>query len=324
MTTDILPMGVPCGTLCPEMATKTGLIPGTPVAVSVIDAHAALPAVGIKGSGALLMSMGTSLCHIMVSEKEAMVPGISGVVEEGILPGLYGYEAGQSAVGDIFQWFVENFPGAALESEAKAAGVNLFDMITKNAASLAPGESGLIALDWWNGNRSLLGNSGLRGMILGLSLQTRPEEVYRCLVEATAFGARTILENFISHGVPVETIYACGGLPRKSPLVMQIYADVLGRDIHISNITQAAAYGAAMYAMVALGAERGGYDTVEDAVDHLICPSNQCYHPSPENHAVYDRLFAVYQTLHDYFGREHPEIMAALNPQAGKDRKKNG
>lgn len=312
MNHTILPNCSPCGTLTVEMAEKSGLSAGIPVAVSIVDAHSALPAVGAKDSGSLLMSMGTSLCHILVNQNEFLVPGINGVVEGGVLPNLYGYEAGQAAVGDIFDWFVSNLAGSDLEEEAHRNNESIFSCITRRAQTLAPGESGLVALDWWNGNRSILNNFDLTGLILGMTLSTKPEEIYRALVEATAFGTKTILENFENNGMPVAQVYACGGLAMKSPLVMQIYADVLGREIKISNITQTTAYGAAMYGMVALGSELGGYDTMEDAIDHLIQPPRKSYHPIPDHQETYNRLFAIYHSLHNYFGQLHPEIMSTL------------
>lgn len=308
----VQPMCAVFGRLTDEMAKKTGLCSGIPVCTPVIDSHAALPAVGLKESGALLMSMGTSLCHIMVSKEEMLVPGICGVVKGGTYPGYYGYEAGQSAVGDIYEWFVKNLAHDQIRQEAQAAGESVFDCLTRKARALGVGESGLLALDWWNGNRCILGSSELSGMIMGLTLNTRPEEIYRALVEATAYGARTIIENFEKHGVPVKRVYACGGLSRKSELVMQIFADVLGREIYVSDRTQAAAYGAAMHAMVALGSAGGGYDTMEEAVDRLVSPAKKCWKPSDENHEIYNDLFALYSQMHDLFGKKNPQWMRTL------------
>ena len=306
------PMCHAFGYLTEEMARKTGLTPGIPVASPVIDSHAALPAAGLKESGALLMSMGTSLCHIMVSKEEVLVPGICGVVSGGTYPGYYGYEAGQSAVGDIYEWFVTNLVDSKLQKEAEEAGESVFACLTCKALDLRVGESGLVALDWWNGNRCVLGSSQLSGLIMGMTLKTRPEEIYRALVEATAYGARTIIENFEKNGVPVEKVYACGGLSRKSELVMQVFADVLGREIYVSQRTQAAAYGAAMHAMVAMGSGKGGYDSIEDAVAHLVRPAKKCWKPIPEHHRVYNELFGIYTELHDLFGRENPQWMRKL------------
>ncbi len=308
----VYPMCYPFGYLTEEMARKTGLPSGIPVTSPVIDSHAALPAAGLKENGALLMSMGTSLCHIMVSKEEVRIPGICGVVSGGTYPGSYGYEAGQSAVGDIYEWFVNNLVDSKMELEAAEAGESVFDCLTRKALKLRVGESGLVALDWWNGNRCILGSSQLSGLIMGMTLSTRPEEVYRALVEATAYGARTIIENFENNGVPVEKIYACGGLSRKSPLVMQIFADVLGREICVSNRTQAAAYGAAMHAMVALGGEKGGYDSIEQAVAHLAPPMAKCWKPIRENHEKYNALFDIYTQLHELFGKENPQWMRKL------------
>lgn len=310
--TQVYPVCHAFGYLTEEMAQKTGLPVGIPVASPVIDSHAALPAAGLKESGALLMSMGTSLCHIMVSKEEVLVPGICGVVSGGTYPGYYGYEAGQSAVGDIYEWFIKTLVDEKLQKEAEKAGISVFDCLTRKALKLRVGESGLVALDWWNGNRCVLGSSQLSGVIVGMTLGTRPEEIYRALVEATAYGARTIIENFENNGVPVEKIYACGGLSRKSALVMQVFADVLGRNIYVAARTQAAAYGAAMHAMVALGEENGGYGTIEEVVTHLTPPVTKCWKPIRENHEKYNELFDIYTRLHDLFGKENPQWMRKL------------
>lgn len=308
----ILPMCGVFGYLTGEMAEKTGLPVGIPVCTPIIDAHAALPAVGVKDSGEMLMSLGTSLCHIMVSKERKQVNGICGVVKNGIYPGSYGYEAGQTAGGDIYEWFVRNLVDSKLEKEAAEAGETVFDCLTRKAQSLQVGQSGLMALDWWNGNRCVLGSAELSGLLMGMTLNTRPEEIYRALVEATAYGTRTILENYERGGVMVEKLYACGGLARKSELVMQIFADVLGREIYVSDRTQAAAYGAAMHAMVALGREKGGYDTIEEAVSQLIKPATKCWKPIWENHEKYNELFDIYSRLHDLLGREEPQLMRRL------------
>lgn len=312
MTTLVTPICTPAGFLTEEMAQKTGLTPGIVVAPCVVDSHSALPSAGVKESGGLLLSMGTSLCQIMISRQEALLPGICGVVHGGTHPGYFGYEAGQAAVGDIYDWFVRTLINPQLQAEADAAGISVFDCLAQKAARLRPGESGLLALDWWNGNRSILSSTDVSGLIVGLNLNTRPEEIYRALVEATAFGTRTIVENFESHGATVSRIYACGGLANKSPLVMQIYADILGRDIYVSESKQAAACGCAIHAAVALGKDRGGFDTMEDAVTHLVSPPSKCWHPTPAHREIYNKLFGAYTALHDFFGRTHPELMKNL------------
>lgn len=315
---EVLPNGSAAGGLTEEMARLTGLCAGTSVAVSMIDAHVAVPAVGLTEGGGMMMTMGTSLCHLMISREGSFVPGIFGVVQDGIIPGFYGLEAGQASVGDVYDWFVHNAAGGEAARKAAQTGQDMFQVLTEDALKLQPGESGLVALEWWTGNRSILNNANLSGMILGLSMTTKPHEIYRALVEATAFGTRVIVDNFEKHGVPVERVVACGGLSRKSRLVMQVFADVLGRDIEISNIKESTALGSAMYAMVSLGREKGGYDTLEEAVQALIRPAEVVYHPNPANKPVYDKLYSIYCQLHDYFGREHSDLMNDLKTLQGK------
>jgi L-ribulokinase len=238
--------------------------------------------------------------------------GICGVTDGCTWPGLYSYEAGQTAGGDIFEWFVKNLVDAKVEGLAEKAGLSVFGYLTEKAQALCPGESGLLALDWWNGNRSPLGSADLSGLIMGMTLNTRPEEIYRALVEATAFGTRSIVEHFEKNGVSVEKIITCGGMSRKSPLLMQIFADVLGRPLEVADRTQTAACGAAMHAMVALGKDRGGYASLEEVSKALARPVRGVYEPNPENHKVYTELFAMYTRLVDFFGRENPEMMSQL------------
>ncbi len=212
LSNEIHSIGSKAGEITAEAAALTGLKQGTAVAVANVDAHVSIPAVGITEPGKLLMIMGTSTCHILLGEEEKIVPGMCGVVEDGVLPGLMGYEAGQSCVGDHFEWFTENCVPAAYEEEAKEKGMNIHQLLTEKASKLQPGESGLLALDWWNGNRSTLVDVDLTGVLLGATLLTKPEEIYRALIEATAYGTRTIVEAFRNSGVPVNEIYACGGM----------------------------------------------------------------------------------------------------------------
>ena len=211
------------------------------------------------------MILGTSTCHIVLGEQERAVPGICGVVEDGVVPGLFGYEAGQSCCGDHFKWLTENFVPRALADEADARGTGLHELLTERASALRPGESGLVALDWWNGNRSVLVDMDLTGLMIGMTLATRPEEIYRALIEATAYGTRAIVENFEAHGVRVDALYACGGIAKKNPLMMQIYADVLRREIRVARSSQAPALGSAMFGAVAAGREAGGYGSIVEA-----------------------------------------------------------
>lgn len=300
----ILPLGAKAGGLSSEMAEAMGLRPGTAVAVGNIDAHAMVPAVGVVTPGKLVLAMGTSTCHLLLTEDEVLAEGISGVVEDGIVAGYYGYEAGQSAVGDIFAWYVDEAVPAYVKHEAEAAGTGIHQWLERQAAASRPGESGLLALDWWNGNRSVLMDADLTGLIVGLSLATKPAEIYRALLEATAFGTRRIIEAFEAGGVRIDELYACGGLPQRNRLLMQIYADVTGREIRIADSTQTAALGAAMFGAVAAGAEAGGFDSVAEAAARMARVREETFKPDSANVTIYDQLYREYKELHDYFGRE--------------------
>ena len=253
MTRDVRPMGERAGGISDEAAAWTGLLPGTAVAIANVDAHVAAPASTVVEPGRMVMIMGTSTCHIVMSAEERAVPGMCGYVEDGVIPGLFGYEAGQSCVGDHFSWFVENAVPAAYGDEARARGIDLHSLLQEKAARLRVGQSGLLALDWWNGNRSVLVDAELGGLLIGATLATVPEEIYRALIEATAYGTRVIIETFEAHGVPIREIVACGGLAEKSPLIMQIYADVTGRPFRLSASDQTPALGSAMFGSVAAG-----------------------------------------------------------------------
>lgn len=309
---DVRTVGTKAGGLTDEMAALTGMKPGTSVAVSLIDAHSATPVVGAVEGDSMIMAMGTSLCHILVSREEVFMEGISGVVKDGVIPGYYGYEAGQAAVGDIYEWFVSHLASAECFDEAANANINPLAVMDRRAAGLKVGESGLVALDWWNGNRSMLNNANLSGVITGMTLGTRSEEIYRALVEATAFGTREIVESMEKQGVPIRNIYACGGLSRKSEFVLQTFADVLGRKIIVSGVVQTTAYGAAMYGMVAAGSKKGGYDDIKTAMEHLVKKPHRVYIPSINNHQIYNKLFAAYQKLSQFFGQDHKDIMQGL------------
>ncbi|HYE83773.1 MAG TPA: ribulokinase, partial [Clostridia bacterium] len=234
LSREITPIGSKAGELTAAMAARTGLKPGIAISVGNVDAHVSMPAVGVAEPAKMLMIMGTSICHVLLGTEERLVDGMCGVVEDGIIPGFYGYEAGQSAVGDIFEWFVDNCVPASYMEEAKSKGFNIHQLLEEKAAKLKPGESGLIALDWWNGNRSVLVDTDLTGVLLGANLLTKPEEIYRALIEATAFGTNMIIETFSNAGVPVDEVYACGGLPEKNKMLMQIYSDITNKEVRIS------------------------------------------------------------------------------------------
>ncbi|WP_426452218.1 ribulokinase [Paenibacillus sp. S-38] len=309
---EVLPLGTKAGELTAEMAELMGLPPGTAVAVGNVDAHAAVPAVGVVTPGKLVMAMGTSICHMLIGTEEKLVEGMCGVVEDGIIPGYLGYEAGQSAVGDIFAWYVEQAVPAYAADAAKAEGISVHEWLERRAASYKPGQTGLVALDWWNGNRSVLVDTNLTGLILGCTLLTKPEEIYRVLLEATAFGTRKIVDTFHESGVEVNELYACGGLPQRNRLLMQIYADVMNREIKIAASTQTPALGAAMFGAVAAGSARGGYDSIVEAAAQMARVREETYKPIPENVAVYEKLYQEYCRLHDYFGRGGNDVMKRL------------
>ncbi|MCX6065321.1 MAG: ribulokinase, partial [Chloroflexi bacterium] len=312
MTRDIRPIGDKAGGLTEQAAKWTGLKPGTAVAIANVDAHVAVPATTVVESGRMVMIMGTSTCHMVLGKEEHLVPGICGYVEDGILPGLFGYEAGQSCVGDHFAWFTENCVPAAYEREAQSRGINIHQLLEEKAARLKPGESGLVALDWWNGNRSVLVDVDLTGMLIGMTLLTRPEEIYRALIEATAYGTRVIVEALEKNGVPVTELVACGGLPEKNKLLMQIYADVTGREFKVSASGQTPALGSAMFGAVAAGKAAGGYDSIYDAAPVMGRLKDETFKPNPAATKIYDQLFAEYLTLHDYFGRGENDVMKRL------------
>lgn len=307
----ILPPGRRVGGLTEAWARRLGLTAGTPVAAPIIDAHAAVPGGGVTGPGTMYMIMGTSTCHMLMSESEKLVEGIAGVVEDGIVPGLFGYEAGQAGVGDIFAWFIQNGVPPAYHREAESRGVSLHDVLTDYAQQLRPGETGLLALDWWNGNRSTLVDAELSGLLVGATLGTKPEDIYRALIEATAFGTRIIIEAFTGQGVPVEAIVAGGGLTQ-NPLLMQIYADVTGRQIDVAGSGLASALGAAMLGAVAAGRAGSGYDTLAEAAANMAPSPEDSYRPVAEHKPVYDQLYSEYRRLYDYFGRGDNDVMKVL------------
>ena len=305
---ELLPPGAKAGGLTKEMAKWTGLLEGTPVAVGNIDAHAAVPACGVTIPGKLVMILGTSTCHLLVGDARTEVEGMCGVVADGVIPGYWGYEAGQAGVGDLFAWQVEQASPASLHAEAKKSGQSVFELLEKHAAALRPGQSGLIALDWWSGCRSVLMDSDLSGLLLGMTLKTRPHEIYRALMEATGFGTRKIIDAFTAKGVPIDELYACGGLAQKSPLLLQIYADITERPIQVAASGQTCAIGAAMQAALAAGL----YPDIHDAAERMVRPSRHTFHPNRKEKAVYDQLYAEYNRLHDAMGRGAHSTMKVL------------
>ncbi|GGG77984.1 ribulokinase [Paenibacillus radicis (ex Gao et al. 2016)] len=309
---EVVPLGSKAGELTAEQAERMGLMPGTAIAVGIIDAHAAVPGLGVVTPGKLVMAMGTSICHLLLGTEEKVVEGMCGVVEDGIIPGYFGYEAGQAAAGDIFEWYVEEALPAYVRDEAQREGESVHTYLERQASLLNVGQSGLLALDWWNGNRSVLVDTDLTGTIIGLTLSSKPWEIYRSLLEAAAFGTRKIVDAFHGSGIEIHELYACGGLPQKNRLLMQIYADVTNREIKVAASKQTTAIGAAMFGAVAAGADRGGYDSIVDAAERMARVQEESYKPIPANVAVYEKLYAEYHALHDYFGRGANDVMKRL------------
>jgi len=285
------------GYLCSQWAEKLGLPKGIAVAMGAFDAHLGAVGSGIK-QGTLVKIIGTSTCDMVVAPQAADladIPGICGIVDGSVLPGFFGLEAGQSAVGDIFNWFVNYIqPGGKEQGDHVA--------LTKKAARLKPGRSGLLALDWNNGNRTILVDQRLTGLLVGQTLHTRPEEIYRALIEATAFGALTIINRFEEYGVTINEVVNCGGIAEKNPMVMQIYADVTGREMKVSRSSQTCALGSAIAAAVVAGKQAGGYENVADAQKAMTGVKETAYKPIPENQKIYARLYKLYKQLHDAFG----------------------
>jgi len=307
--------GERAGRLCPEMAERFGLCPGIAVSAPQMDAYAAMPGTGIATPGVMMLVIGTSTGMMLLSKEKKEVEGVTACLPDTYYPGLWGYGSGQASVGDAFGWFVKNCVPESYTLAAREKNISVHQYLTELASALAPGESGLLALDWLGGNRSCLGNPNLSGMVLGLTLQTRPEEIYRALLEATAFGARVILEAYRDAGVAVDELWVCGGIANKNDLMMQIYADVLGLPLHVSRCTQAPALGAAIYAAAAAGV--GDIFQTVEAMGDRRC---RIFEPNSKNQAIYDELYGEYKRLHDYFGKGENAIMERLRVIAKKER----
>lgn len=287
------------GHLCSEWAEKLGLASGIAIAVGAFDAHMGAVGAGVK-EGTLVKILGTSTCDIMVSPREKGlmdIPGVCGIVDGSVLPGFFGIEAGQSAVGDIFSWFVHHLVPDSYGQTVEEKFINL----EKEASLQIPGEHGLLALDWNNGNRTILVDVRLSGLLLGQTLQTQAHEIYRALIEATAFGALTIIEQIENYGVEVHEVINCGGLAAKNPFLLQLYADITGRNMKISKSDQTCALGAAIFGAVAAGPKQGGYNTVQEA-QQAVTGIREIYRPDKINFDVYGEMFKLYRQLHDAFG----------------------
>lgn len=308
----ILPLDSCAGYLTEQGSELTGLPIGIPVAPMRIDGHSSVVALMCHVEGRLDMILGTSMGLILTNKNKKTFPGLCGVCDGAVVPGLYGYETGLSSCGDIFQWFADQCIPAAYEKEAQQARLPVLAYVSQKIAALKPGESGLIALDWWNGNRSVLEDEELSGMILGLNLQTKPEEILMALFEATGYGARTIIEAHRNAGIDINEIVAVGGIAEKNPVFVQIFADIIGCPIYVPEVKNACALGTAIYASLAAGKARGGYDHVSDAVEAMGCKKYTEFHPIEQNQMIYEKLYREYRELHDYFGRGGNDVMKRL------------
>ena len=303
----ISPLGARAGSLTAQAAAWTGLPEGIAVSVGNVDAHVTAPAAQAIEPGQMVAIMGTSTCHVMNGEQLAEGPGMCGVVDGGIVDGLWGYEAGQSGVGDIFAWFTEQSTPGYVQAEAAERGISVHELLTEQAAAQPVGAHGLVALDWHSGNRSVLVDHHLSGVIAGLTLSTKPHEVYRALLEATAFGTRVIIDAFEESGVPVNEFVVAGGLLRNS-FLMQLYADITRRPLSLIGSSQGPALGSAIHAAVAAGA----YPDVPTAARSMGKIERAAYTPDPKRASAYDALYAEYLRLHDYFGRGANEVLHRL------------
>ncbi|MFD5244465.1 ribulokinase [Amycolatopsis sp. NPDC058340] len=309
-------LGAKAGSLSAQAAEWTGLPEGIAVAVGNVDAHVTAPAVQAVEPGQMVAIMGTSTCHVMNGAELREVPGMCGVVDGGIVSGKWGYEAGQSGVGDIFAWFVEHGVPASYVDDAREAGISVHELLTRLASVQEIGEHGLVALDWHSGNRSVLVDHELSGVVVGQTLATRAEDTYRALLEATAFGTRTIIETFDRAGVPVTELIVAGGLV-KNPLLMQIYADVTNLPLSVAGSAQSPALGSAIHAAVAAGA----HADVPAAALAMGSVHRAVHRPIPENVKAYNDLYAEYAALHDYFGRGANDVMHRLAARRRSVRK---
>jgi L-ribulokinase len=321
MSREIANPGERAGGITPFAADLTGLVPGTAVAVANVDAHVSVPAATVVSPGRLVAVMGTSTCHIALAAVDHVVPGVCGVVEDGVVPGLFGYEAGQAAVGDMFGWF------AGLVTGTDKPTGKTHQLLEQEAAMLAPAESGLVAIDWWNGNRSVLVDADLTGLLMGTTLSTRRGEIYRALLEATVFGTRVIIEAMETAGVRIDEIVACGGLPFQNRLLMQLTADITGRPVRVAESRQTPALGSAMFAAVAAGPDLGGYVSILEASSAMARLGDDEYLPTPSAGPIYDDLYGIYRSLHDSLGAESSEMrrlhslqerVRSLSPQRTK------
>lgn len=306
-------VGETAGYLSESMAKTLGLLPGTPVGTPIIDAHACILGGGMTKSGEMTIIAGTSYAHYVFTEKDVNVYGVCSTVKDGILPGYFAYEAGQSGGGDQFAWFINNCVPEKYEIEARGKGISIHKLLVEKLEGYKAGQSGLIALDWFNGVRSPLADYNLNGMILGMNLLTKPEEIYLALIEATGFGTRLIVEEFEKAGIEINSIVLGGGIPLKNPMLVQVYSDILNREITVCQAEQSGSLGAAMLGIAAAPSEVTGYHNLTEVVEKLSKRGDKAYRPNSENKEAYDKLYEEYKTLLEYFGKGANDVMKRLN-----------
>jgi L-ribulokinase len=301
------PLGSSAGPLRADLARKWGLAEKVAVAVGNVDSFVSFPGAGAEGSSTYVMVIGTSICDLVVHPDDVGLEGITGVAKDGIVPGLYGYEAGQPAVGDMLGWFAQNLahPGSG------SVGSTLRHL-EQAAAALAPAQTGLVALDWWNGNRSVLADADLSGVLAGLTLQTSAADIYRALLESIAFGNKAIMDNFSSGGLELKEIVACGGIAEKSPLLMQLIADVSGRNVSVPSSSQVPARGSALFGALAAGPEASGFSNVAEAARALRPGTAGTYYPRPAATATYGQVYRIVKDMHDTLGRSQAAWLHGL------------
>jgi L-ribulokinase len=305
--TAFAPLGTRAGTLTPDWARRLGLNEDVAVAVGNVDSFVSVPGAGVERPGSFVTVIGTSICDMVLGTEEVRLPGITGVAVDGILPGLYGYEAGQAAVGDMLAWFIRTI-GVADDA---------YERLERGAAAYKPGETGLLALDWFNGNRSILADADLTGAILGLTLRSTPDQIYRALLESIAYGNRRIMDNFAEHGIALDEIVACGGIAQRSPLTMQLIADISGRPVRVPASGEVPARGAALFGAVAAGV----FDEIGAAVRAATPEMARTYEPDRAASATYDRVYAIYRSLYETLGRSQVQLLHGLKGIATETRR---
>lgn len=309
---EVISVGKKIGTLSQEWSKKLGLPAGIAVAPAIIDSHAGVPGSGVYSKEQAMLVLGTSSVMIGLGEYPFSKDGVVGGVRDAIVPGYYAYESGLAAVGDLFAWFTDNLVPASYAEEAGRRGISLHTLLSEKALRIGPGKSGLLALDWWSGNKTPFVDGSLKGALLGMSLNTKPEEIYRSLIEATACGTRRILELYENNGIQVREIICSGGISLKNPLLMQIYADVLGKRLIVAKSEQAAALGSAVYAALSAGESAGGYDNYEEAVKNMCQVKSIVYEPNQKNFELYTKLYSIYKDYSEIMGNSNREIMRRL------------